>query len=103
MLTGASVVSIATLNNSGFSITMVSPAGSPVSESSNLIVTVITGCPGDSRRLRATHGCGGLISTLTAAAGTSFSTDPSEEKLGSRPLIGPSALASSSALPGPCR
>jgi len=38
-------------NNSGFSMTTVSPAGSPVPASSNLAVTVITGCPGDSRRL----------------------------------------------------
>ncbi|HEY2262737.1 MAG TPA: hypothetical protein VGI96_08945, partial [Streptosporangiaceae bacterium] len=66
MPAGASVVSIATLNNSGRSITTVSPAGSPVTASSNLTVTVITGCPGDSRRLRAMAGCGGPISTLTA-------------------------------------
>ena len=75
---GASVVSIATLNSSGFSITTVSPAGSPVAASSNLTVTVITGCPGDRRRLRAMDGCGGDISTLTAAAGRAFSTEPSE-------------------------
>jgi hypothetical protein len=49
-------VSIATLNNSGFIITMVSTLGAPVPESSNLIVTVVTGWPGDSRRLRATAG-----------------------------------------------
>ena len=55
-MTDASAVSIATRNNSGFSITTVSPPGAPVSESSNLIVTVVTGCPGDSRRLRATAG-----------------------------------------------
>jgi hypothetical protein len=55
-VTGASVVSTATLNSSGFSITTVSPAGSPVAESSNLIVTAITGCPGDNRRLRAMDG-----------------------------------------------
>ena len=55
-VTGASVVSMATRNSSGFSITRVSPAGSPVAESSNLIVTVITGCPGDNRRLRAMDG-----------------------------------------------
>jgi len=55
-VTDASAVSMATLNNSGFSITTVSPPGSPVPESSNLIVTVVTGCPGDSRRLRATAG-----------------------------------------------
>ncbi len=54
--TGASVVSIAILNSSGFSMTTVSPAGSPVAASSNLTVTVITGCPGDSRRLRAMDG-----------------------------------------------
>jgi hypothetical protein len=47
---------MATLKSSGLSITTVSPAGSPVAESSNLIVTVITGCPGDSRRLRAMDG-----------------------------------------------
>ena len=34
-------------------MTTVSPAGSPVAVSSNLTVTVITGCPGDNRRLRA--------------------------------------------------
>ena len=45
-LTDASAVSIATLNNSGFSITTVSPVGSPVAESSNRTVTVITGLPG---------------------------------------------------------
>ena len=75
---GASEVSIATLNSSGFSMTTVSPAGSPVAGSSNLTVTMITGCPGDNRRLRAIDGCGGDISTLTAAAGTAFSTVPSE-------------------------
>ena len=53
---GASAVSIATLNSSGFSMTTVSPAGSPVVVSSNLTVTVITGCPGDNRRLRAMDG-----------------------------------------------
>ncbi len=111
MLTGATVVSIATLNNSGFSMTMVSPAGVPVSESSNLIVTVMTGCPGVSRRLRAIAGCGGLISTLAAAAGTSFSIDPSEEN--GWPACGPSASSALSSAPssapssalsgGPCR
>jgi len=55
-VTDASAVSIATLNSSGLNITTVSPLGAPVSESSNLIVTVVTGCPGDSRRLRATAG-----------------------------------------------
>ena len=55
-MTDASAVSIATLNNSGFSITTVSPPGAPAPESSNLIVTVVTGWPGDSRRLRATAG-----------------------------------------------
>jgi hypothetical protein len=75
---GASEVSIATLNSSGFSMTIVSPAGSPVAGSSNLTVTVITGCPGDNRRLRAIDGCGGDISTVTAAAGTAFSTVPNE-------------------------
>jgi hypothetical protein len=49
-------VSIATLNSSGFSMTTVSPAGSPVAVSSNRTVTVITGCPGDNRRLRAMDG-----------------------------------------------
>src|SRR5690242_10907598 len=73
---GACEVSIATLNNSGFSMTTVSPAGSPVAGSSNLTVTVITGSPGDNRRLRAIDGCGGDISTLTAAAGMAFSTVP---------------------------
>ena len=63
-------MSIAILNNSGFSMTTVSPAGSPVAASSNLTVTVITGCPGDNRRLRAMDGWGGFISTLTAAAGS---------------------------------
>ena len=48
--------SIAILNSSGFSATTVSPAGSRVAVSSNLTVTVITGCPGDSRRLRAMDG-----------------------------------------------
>ena len=75
---GASEVSIATLNSSGLSMTTVSPAGSAVAGSSNLTVTVITGCPGDNRRLRAIDGCGGDSSTLTAAAGTAFSTVPNE-------------------------
>lgn len=95
MLTGATVVSMATLNHSGFSMTTVSPAGAPVSESSNLIVTVMTGCPGVSRRLRAIAGCGGLISTLAAAAGTSFSIDPSEEN------GGPSGSSAASPAPSP--
>jgi hypothetical protein len=77
-VTDASAVSIATRNNSGFSITTVSPPGAPVSESSNLIVTVVTGCPGDSRRLRATAGWGGLISTLTATADMAFTTMPND-------------------------
>jgi hypothetical protein len=55
-VTDASAVSIATRNSSGLSITTVSPLRAPVPESSNLIVTVVTGCPGDSRRLRATAG-----------------------------------------------
>jgi hypothetical protein len=55
-VTDVLVVSIATLNNPGLSITTVSPPGAFVSESSNLIVTVINGCPGGSRRLRATAG-----------------------------------------------
>ena len=55
-MTDASAVSIATLNNSGFSITTVSPFGAPGPESSNLIVTVVTGWPGDNLRLRATAG-----------------------------------------------
>jgi len=50
-----------------------------VAESSNLIVTVITGCPGERRRLRAMDGCGGLISTLTAAAGSAVGADPNEK------------------------
>jgi len=92
-------------------MTTVSPAAVPVSESSNLTVTVMTGWPGVSRRLRAIAGCGGLNSTLAAAAGTSFSIDPSEEN--GWPASGPPALsapspapspAPSSALPGgPCR
>src|SRR5689334_15554061 len=73
---GACEVPIATLRSSGFSMTAVRPAGSPVAGSSNLTVTVITGSPGDNRRLRAIDGCGGDISTLTAAAGTAFSTLP---------------------------
>jgi hypothetical protein len=97
VLTGATVVSIATLNNSGLSMTTVSPAGAPVSESSNLIVTVMTGCPGVSRRLRAMAGCGGLISTLAAAAGTSFSIDPSEEN--GWPACGPSGSSEASSAP----
>jgi hypothetical protein len=73
------MVSIATLNNSGFSMTMVRPTGSPLTASSNLSVTMITGWPGDSRRLRAIEGWGGLSSTLTAAAGSpSFSMEPKE-------------------------
>ena len=79
MVSDASAVSIATRNNSGFSITTVSPPGAPVRESSNLIVTVVTGWPGDSRRLRATAGWGGLISTLTATASMTFSPAPNDE------------------------
>lgn len=107
MRTGAPAVSIATLNNSGFSMTTVSPAGVPVSESSNLTVTVMTGCPGVSRRLRAIAGCGGPISTLAAVAGASFSIDPSEENGWS--ASGPSASAAPSSAPssalsgGSCR
>jgi hypothetical protein len=56
VVTDAAAVSIATLNSSGLKMTTVSPLRAPVSESSNLIVTVVTGCPGDSRRLRATAG-----------------------------------------------
>src|ERR1700749_4815154 len=67
---GASEVSIATLNSSGLSMTIVSPAGSPVAGSSNLTVTAITGCPGDNRRLRGIGGCGGGSSTLHPAGGT---------------------------------
>ena len=70
---------MATLNNSGFRNTIVSPVGSPVVASSNLTVTVITGCPGVSRKLRAMAGCGGDTSTLTAAAGTVVSTESNEE------------------------
>jgi hypothetical protein len=73
------VVSMATLKSSGLSITTVRPVAGPSAESANLTVTVITGCPGDSRRLRATAGCGGLISTLTAAAGRLVSTEPNDE------------------------
>jgi hypothetical protein len=80
---GASPVSMATRNNSGLSMTTVSPAGSPVAVSSNLAVTTITGCPGVSRRLRAIEGWGGLISTLTAAAGRPFSVAPSDRNTGS--------------------
>ncbi|HXL90962.1 MAG TPA: hypothetical protein VN969_18620 [Streptosporangiaceae bacterium] len=47
---------MATRNSSGRSSTTVSPAGVPSSRSSNLIVTVITGWPGVSRRLRAADG-----------------------------------------------
>jgi hypothetical protein len=56
VVTGSSVVSTVTRNNSGFSMTTVSPLGAAASVPSNLIVTVVTGCPGDSRRLRATAG-----------------------------------------------
>ncbi len=94
-MTDACVVSIPTLNNPGFSITTVSPPGAPVPESSNLIVTVISGCPGDSRRLRATAGWGGLISTLTATADMAFSAVPNDEK--SSPA---DRSASSSSSPG---
>ena len=73
------MVSMATLKSSGLSITTVRPVAGPPAESANLTVTVITGCPGDSRRLRATAGCGGLISTLTAAAGRLGSTEPNDE------------------------
>ena len=83
-------MSIAILNSSGLSITMVSPAGSPVAASSNLTVTVITSCPGDNRRLRAIDGWGGDISRLTAAAGRAFSTEPSE---GSEGWPGPPLFA----------
>jgi hypothetical protein len=76
-------VSIATRNNSDFSITTVSPPGAPVPESSNLIVTVVTGWPGDSRRLRATAGWGGLISTLTATADLAVSPAPNDENCSS--------------------
>ena len=82
-MTDTSAVSIATLNNSGFSITTVSPPGAPGPELSNLIVTVVTGWPGDSRRLRATAGCGGLISTLTASAGLAVSPAPNDENCSS--------------------
>jgi hypothetical protein len=93
-VTGESAVSIATLNNSGFSITTVSPPGAPWSVASNLIVTVVTGCPGDRRRLRATAGWGGLISTLTATAGMAFTTAPNDENSSS---AGRPASASASA------
>jgi hypothetical protein len=97
------VVSIATLNNSGFSMTTVSPIGVPASGSSNLTVTVMTGCPGVSLRLRAIAGCGGLSSTLAAVAGTSFSIDPSASN--GRSASGPpgSSAPSSALSGGPCR
>src|SRR6185436_4176402 len=90
---GASEVSIATRNSSGFSMTIVSPAGSPVAGSSTL--TVITGCPGDNRRLRAIDGCGGDISTLTAAAGMAFSTVPNDGNScsASWPASGPGSVS----------
>jgi hypothetical protein len=107
-VTGASVVSIATLNSSGFSMTTVSPAGSLVAASSNLAVTTITGCPGDSRRLRAIEGCGGLISTLTAAAGRPFSAEPRDGNRGAARSSGwtpgpPRASGPSASASGPCR
>jgi hypothetical protein len=80
-------------------MTTVSPAGSPVAMSSNLAVTTITGWPGDSRRLRATEGCGGLISTLTAAAGRPFSVEPTAGNGGS----GCSSGSASGPANGPCR
>ena len=83
MRTGAPAVSIATRNSSGFSMTTVSPVGAPVAGSSNLTVTVITGCPGDSRRLRATDGCGGLISRVTAEAGRESRTESKDVSSGS--------------------
>jgi len=98
-VTDASAVSIATLNNSGFSITTVSPPGAPVPESSNLIVTLVTGWPGDSRRLRATAGWGGLISTLTATAGLAVSPAPNGENCS--PASGSESVSSSAA--GSCR
>ena len=90
---------MATRNSSGFSITTVSPAGSPVAESSNLIVTVITGCPGDSRRLRAMDGWGGPISTLTAAAGSAVRVKPNE----ANPTVASWSGSASSSPNGPFR
>ncbi|MGH3149948.1 MAG: hypothetical protein ACRDOB_04350 [Streptosporangiaceae bacterium] len=75
-------------------MTTVSPAAVPVSESSNLTVTMMTGWPGVSRRLRAIAGCGGHISTLAAPAGTSFSINPSEEN--GWPASGPSGSSAPS-------
>jgi hypothetical protein len=104
-VTGASAVPIATLNSSGFSMTTMSPAGSPVTASSNLAVTTITGCPGDSRRLRATEGWGGHISTLTAAAGRPYSAEPREGNRGSARSSGPppGSCRSPFSASGPCR
>src|ERR1700731_2598291 len=82
-------------------MTTVSPAGRPAAGSSNLTVTVITGCPGDSRRLRATAGCGGLSSTLTPAAGSSLlSTPPEDASPGpaSAAASGPASTCSPSAV-----
>jgi hypothetical protein len=100
VVTGATAVSIAILNSSGFSMTTVSPAGSPAA-SSNLAVTTITGCPGDSRRLRAIEGWGGHISTLTAAAGRPYSAEPRDGNGSARSPE--SACGSSISASGPCR
>jgi hypothetical protein len=96
---------MATLNSSGFSMTTVSPAGSPVAVSSNLAVTTIAGCPGDSRRLRAIEGWGGLISTLTAAAGRPFSMAPRDRNCGSSWSSGssPAPSGASGSDDGRCR
>jgi len=80
-------------------MTTVRPDAVPAAESANLTVTMITGWPGASRRLRATAGCGGLISTLTAAAGRSVSTEPNDE--GSESASGP--WSASSLADGSCR
>src|SRR5579875_3724539 len=85
----APVVSTATRNSSGFSTTTARPAGAAVAGSWNLTVTVIAACPGDSRRLRATDGCGGLISTLTATAGSQSSGEPEDGESGSGPVPPP--------------
>src|SRR6202035_2169146 len=85
-------------------MTTVSAAGPPVPGSSNLTVTVITGCPGDSRRLRATAGCGGLISTLTAATGSSLlSTESKDASSGAASGAASRASSPSSPAAGSCR
>src|SRR5215475_7589584 len=65
--TGASAVWTTIRNSSGRSTATVSPAGRPVAGSSNRTVTLAAGCPADKRRLLATDGGGGCISTCRAA------------------------------------